>query len=89
MAFLGTEGKMTRFGDAARVSDWLVVHKPGAPGTPASTALARNSDPAPAPAGAGEPGPANDNGNPATSSARADAGAASALVAPPAMVVRP
>jgi hypothetical protein len=24
MAFLGTEGKMTRFGDAARVADWIV-----------------------------------------------------------------
>lgn len=89
MAFLGTEGKMTRFGDAARVSDWLVVHKPAAPGTPASTALARNTDPAPAPAGAGEPGPANDNGQPAAASTKADAGAAAVLAAPPAMVVRP
>lgn len=44
MAFLGTEGKMTRFGDAARVADWLVVHKPRAlPGAaPEGTALARN-----------------------------------------------
>ncbi len=28
MAFLGTEGKLTRFGDVARVADWLVAHKP-------------------------------------------------------------
>jgi serine-type D-Ala-D-Ala endopeptidase (penicillin-binding protein 7) len=28
MVFLGTEGKMTRFGDFARVADWLVTIKP-------------------------------------------------------------
>jgi len=28
MAFLGTEGKMTRFGDFARACDWLIAHKP-------------------------------------------------------------
>jgi D-alanyl-D-alanine carboxypeptidase len=98
MAFLGTEGKMTRFGDAARVSDWLVVHKP-APGTPtaaaANTALAKN-EPAPAgvPPAAAAPAPAaepaNDNARPAaTAPTRADAGASSALVTPPAMVVHP
>ncbi len=27
MAFLGDEGKMTRFGDVARVADWIVSHK--------------------------------------------------------------
>ena len=27
MALLGTEGKLTRFGDVARVIDWLVTHK--------------------------------------------------------------
>ena len=27
MALLGTEGKLTRFGDVARVVDWLVTHK--------------------------------------------------------------
>ena len=27
MALLGTEGKLTRFGDVARVVDWLVAHK--------------------------------------------------------------
>lgn len=27
MAFLGTEGKLTRFGDVARVADWIVIHK--------------------------------------------------------------
>lgn len=48
MAFLGTEGKMTRFGDVARVADWLVVHKPAL--TPAATAVA-NGAPAPGTAG--------------------------------------
>lgn len=28
MALLGTEGDLTRFGDVARVADWLVSHKP-------------------------------------------------------------
>ena len=28
MAFLGNEGKMTRFGDVARVADWVVSHTP-------------------------------------------------------------
>ena len=28
MAFLGNEGKLTRFGDVARVADWVVSHKP-------------------------------------------------------------
>jgi len=28
MVFLGTEGKMTRFGDFARVADWVVTRKP-------------------------------------------------------------
>jgi hypothetical protein len=27
MALLGTEGKLTRFGDVARVVDWIVSHK--------------------------------------------------------------
>jgi D-alanyl-D-alanine endopeptidase (penicillin-binding protein 7) len=36
MSFLGNEGKLTRFGDVARVADWVVSHpaKPGAPGKP-------------------------------------------------------
>jgi D-alanyl-D-alanine endopeptidase (penicillin-binding protein 7) len=28
MSLLGTEGDMTRFGDVARIADWLVTHKP-------------------------------------------------------------
>ena len=28
MSFLGNEGKLTRFGDVARVADWVVSHKP-------------------------------------------------------------
>jgi D-alanyl-D-alanine endopeptidase (penicillin-binding protein 7) len=80
MAFLGTEGKMTRFGDVARVADWVIVHKPKAP-----TALAKTeAQPAAPPS---EPPPANDNGTPPSGSA--DAGVASALVVPPAIVAKP
>src|SRR5450432_904712 len=28
MSFLSNEGKLTRFGDVARVADWILVHKP-------------------------------------------------------------
>lgn len=28
IALLGTEGDMTRFGDVARIADWIVIHKP-------------------------------------------------------------
>jgi D-alanyl-D-alanine endopeptidase (penicillin-binding protein 7) len=28
MALLGTEGDLTRFGDVARVADWIIIHKP-------------------------------------------------------------
>jgi len=28
MSFLGNEGKLTRFGDVARVADWIVARKP-------------------------------------------------------------
>jgi len=28
MSLLGTEGDLTRFGDVARVADWIVAHKP-------------------------------------------------------------
>jgi D-alanyl-D-alanine endopeptidase (penicillin-binding protein 7) len=39
MAFLGTEGKLTRFGDVARVADWLVLHPPAHP--PVAPAVAK------------------------------------------------
>ena len=94
MAFLGTEGKMTRFGDAARVSDWLVLHKPK-PATPGATAagpaLAKNADPQTA-ALPGEPPSANDNGGPvapADVATRADGGTAAPLAAPSAFVAKP
>jgi serine-type D-Ala-D-Ala endopeptidase (penicillin-binding protein 7) len=47
MSFLGDEGKMTRFGDVARVADWIVSHKP-------KTAIAA-ATPTPAPAAAAQP----------------------------------
>jgi D-alanyl-D-alanine endopeptidase (penicillin-binding protein 7) len=55
MAFLGDEGKLTRFGDVARVADWIISHKP-------KTVLATATSPgpaAPAPAApaAGTPAP--------------------------------
>jgi D-alanyl-D-alanine carboxypeptidase len=28
MSFLSNEGKLTRFGDVARVADWIVAHRP-------------------------------------------------------------
>lgn len=53
MAFLGDEGKLTRFGDVARVADYIVSRKPKtaiAAATPAAaSAPAAASVPAPAP----------------------------------------
>jgi D-alanyl-D-alanine endopeptidase (penicillin-binding protein 7) len=55
MAFLGNEGKLTRFGDVARVADWVVSHpaggkrapaKPGAPAPAAETQEAVAAAPA-------------------------------------------
>jgi D-alanyl-D-alanine endopeptidase (penicillin-binding protein 7) len=46
MAFLGTEGKMTRFGDVARTTDWIVMRKPSSPApTAGGTVLAGASGP--------------------------------------------
>jgi D-alanyl-D-alanine endopeptidase (penicillin-binding protein 7) len=83
MSFLGTEGKLTRFGDSARVSDWLVVHKP----TAQSQALAK-SDPQPAPMPA-DPAPANDNGVPVAAKPDGAVKSASGLAVPPAIVAKP
>jgi D-alanyl-D-alanine endopeptidase (penicillin-binding protein 7) len=41
MAFLGTEGELTRFGDVGRVSDWVVAYRArGKQAPPAGTAIA-------------------------------------------------
>jgi D-alanyl-D-alanine endopeptidase (penicillin-binding protein 7) len=52
MSFLSNEGKLTRFGDVARVADWVVSHRPqkgvtppGAPGGGAATGTAVASAP--------------------------------------------
>ena len=50
MSFLGNEGKMTRFGDVARVADWIVSHK-------AKTAVASAPEPAAAAAAPQPPVP--------------------------------
>jgi serine-type D-Ala-D-Ala endopeptidase (penicillin-binding protein 7) len=59
MSFLGNEGKLTRFGDVARVADWVVSHKPktaiavaapapaAAPAAPAPAAPAAAMTPTP------------------------------------------
>jgi D-alanyl-D-alanine endopeptidase (penicillin-binding protein 7) len=46
MAFLANEGKLTRFGDVARVADWVIVHKPKSTTAP-GTAVAANPSPIP------------------------------------------
>ena len=65
MALLGTEGKLARFGDVARVVDWIVTHKAklatavtvqgpplpeGFPAIPDAAAFQRRQDPDAAPA---------------------------------------
>ena len=53
MSFLSNEGKLTRFGDVARVADWILAHKPkGA--SPSTAALAAAKAP---PVGVAAPPP--------------------------------
>ncbi|HVV48271.1 MAG TPA: serine hydrolase [Polyangia bacterium] len=54
MAFLGDDGKMTRFGDVARVADWIVSH-PQKLAAPAARVAA--ASPPAAPGAAGPPTP--------------------------------
>jgi len=59
MSFLGNEGKLTRFGDVARVADWIVSHKAKVAPAPAVAAAAPPAAPAAAlPAVAAPPAPA-------------------------------
>lgn len=44
MAFLGAEGKLTRFGDFGRVADWIVTRKPKA-GPPSGSMMASATTP--------------------------------------------
>ena len=46
MAFLSDEGKLTRFGDVARVADWIVARKPKGTPPAAGTATAAAAAPA-------------------------------------------
>jgi D-alanyl-D-alanine carboxypeptidase len=67
MSFLSNEGKLTRFGDVARVADWIVAHRPkgtapapvvaAAPTAPPVGVAAPPPEPE-APAPAAEPAPA-------------------------------
>jgi D-alanyl-D-alanine endopeptidase (penicillin-binding protein 7) len=61
MAFLSNEGKLTRFGDVARVADWVVSHKAKTPAGAGASAVANaGAPPAPValPVGVAAPPPA-------------------------------
>jgi D-alanyl-D-alanine endopeptidase (penicillin-binding protein 7) len=66
MSFLSNEGKLTRFGDVARVADWIVAHRPkgtapvaAAPSPPLPVGVAAPpAEPAPTPAPPATPTPA-------------------------------
>jgi D-alanyl-D-alanine endopeptidase (penicillin-binding protein 7) len=55
MSFLSNEGKLTRFGDVARVADWIVAHKPK--GTPSPAPAIASAPAAPLPVGVAAPAP--------------------------------
>jgi serine-type D-Ala-D-Ala endopeptidase (penicillin-binding protein 7) len=76
MAFLGTEGKLTRFGDVARTSDWIVLRRPAAAPGPALANRGAAGDPTALQGQAAGP-PA------------ADAGAPAVPVLTPAVVAKP
>jgi D-alanyl-D-alanine carboxypeptidase len=54
MSFLSNEGKLTRFGDVARVADWILAHKPKLPKA-APVVAAKPSEKPAAPAAPAEP----------------------------------
>jgi D-alanyl-D-alanine endopeptidase (penicillin-binding protein 7) len=54
MSFLSNEGKLTRFGDVARVADWILLHRPKAA---SGTVLASARGPAAPPVGVAAPAP--------------------------------
>jgi len=83
MSFLGDEGKLTRFGDVARVADWVIARKPkgSAPPVPAP-ALA--TDPLPVGVAAPPEDPAAVSAAPADPAPPASgAGTTAAAVTPP------
>jgi len=55
MSFLSNEGKLTRFGDVARVADWILAHRPK--GTPTAAAPVVASAPTAPPVGVAAPPP--------------------------------
>jgi D-alanyl-D-alanine endopeptidase (penicillin-binding protein 7) len=62
MSFLSNEGKLTRFGDVARVADWIIAHKPKGTAPPANAPVVASAPvptppAAPAPAEAAPPAP--------------------------------
>jgi D-alanyl-D-alanine endopeptidase (penicillin-binding protein 7) len=81
MAFLGDEGKMSRFGDVARVADWIISHPhqlPPAPkSAPGSSAPSEPiaAAPEPLPVGVAAPEPEVDAGLPEQASAQTTAAA--------------
>jgi serine-type D-Ala-D-Ala endopeptidase (penicillin-binding protein 7) len=94
MAFLGDDGKMTRFGDVARVADWITSHPqklppPPKPGGGPSEPIA--AAPEPLPIGVAAPEPEVDAGAPEPAPAvQATATTASATAAAtPATTVAP
>jgi len=91
MSFLSNEGKLTRFGDVARVADWIVQHRPnkgselvasGAPGTDKSAAASANAAvPAGAVTASPEPQPAAAAPSPSVAPAAVPAPAATPVPA--------
>jgi D-alanyl-D-alanine endopeptidase (penicillin-binding protein 7) len=59
MSFLSNEGKLTRFGDVARVADWILAHKPKGttPAAPAPVLASAPALPTPPAAAPADPAP--------------------------------
>ena len=96
MSFLSNEGKLTRFGDVARVADWLLVHKPkgqvvaSVAAAKASTGSLPATVPIPAlPATAPDPAAAPPAATTPAPAATAPAPAAPVATAPPVGVAAP
>jgi D-alanyl-D-alanine endopeptidase (penicillin-binding protein 7) len=87
MSFLSNEGKLTRFGDVARVADWILAHKPKGTTPPANAPVLASAPGIPTPPAAPTPAPVAPTPPPATNAepAPADNAAreATAAAAPP------
>jgi len=92
MSFLSNEGKMTRFGDVARVADWILLHKAKGPSSEAVASSAPAQEPsaaAPAPSLSESASPAAASPVPNTAGSSGVAASKTPTPPPPGVIAPP